>query len=102
GGALAALAASNRFGVAARHVIAIGVKIRWSDEEISRAHELARRPARGFATREEAIERYLKISGLAGLADPASDEAAAGVLGEAGAWRVAMDPRVFAAVGPSV
>src|SRR5437763_15984921 len=102
GGAVAALAASDRFRVPARHVLAIGVKIRWSDEEISRALELARRPARSFATREEAIERYLKISGLSRLADPASDEAAAGVIGEAGAWRVAVDPRVFEAVGPSV
>src|SRR5436309_1858418 len=43
GGAVAALAASGRFGVRARHVIAIGVKTRWSDEEIARAQEMARR-----------------------------------------------------------
>jgi pimeloyl-ACP methyl ester carboxylesterase len=102
GGAVAARAASDRFGVPAQHVVAIGVKIRWSEPEIARAHELARRPARSFAAREEAVERYLKISGLAGLADPASEAAAAGVLGEPGAWRVAVDPGVFAAVGPSV
>jgi pimeloyl-ACP methyl ester carboxylesterase len=102
GGAIAALAASARFGVTAQHVIAIGVKIRWSEDEIARAHEMARRPARSFATREEAIERYLKISGLAGLADPSCEAASAGVAGEAGAWRVAMDPGAFAAIGPSV
>ncbi len=102
GGAVAALAASDRFGVKAQHVIAIGVKIRWTEEEIARAQEMARRPVRSFATREEAIERYLKLSGLAGLADPVSEAASAGVGGEPGAWRVAMDPGVFAAVGPSV
>jgi pimeloyl-ACP methyl ester carboxylesterase len=102
GGAIAALAASDRFGVPAQHVVAIGVKIRWSEEEIARAQEMARRPARSFATREGAIERYLKISGLAGLADPSREAASAGVAGEAGAWHVAMDPGVFAAVGPSV
>ena len=102
GGAIAALAASDRFGVPAQHVIAIGVKIRWSEDEIARAQEMAQRPARSFSTREEAIERYLKISGLAGLADPASEAAAEGIVGGPGAWRVAMDPGAFAAVGPSV
>ena len=102
GGAVAALAASARFGVSAQQVLAIGVKIRWSADEIARAQEMAGRPARSFSTREEAIERYLKISGLSGLVDPASEAASAGVAGEPGAWRVAMDPRVYAAVGPSV
>jgi pimeloyl-ACP methyl ester carboxylesterase len=73
GGAVAALAASGRFRVSAQHVVAIGVKIRWREDEIARAQEMARRPARSFSTREEAVERYLKISGLAGLADPASE-----------------------------
>jgi pimeloyl-ACP methyl ester carboxylesterase len=102
GGALAALAASERFGIPARHVVAIGVKIHWTDQEVTRARELSRRPARSFATREEAVERYLKLSGLAGLADPQSETVAAGVIGQPGAWRAAVDPRVFAAVGPSV
>jgi pimeloyl-ACP methyl ester carboxylesterase len=102
GGAIAALVAGNGFGVSAQHVIAIGVKIRWNEDEVARAQEMARRPARSFATREEAIERYLKISGLAGFADPQSEAASAGVVGKPGAWRLAMDPRVFEAVGPSV
>jgi pimeloyl-ACP methyl ester carboxylesterase len=102
GGAVAALAASDRFGVSAQCVVAIGVKIRWSDDEIARAQEMARRPTRSFATRAEAIERYLKISGLAGLAEPGSETASAGVVGEPGAWRVAMDAGVFAAVGSPV
>ncbi len=102
GGAVAALAASARFGVSAQQVLAIGVKICWSADEIARAQEMAGRPVRSFSTREEAIERYLKISGLSGLADPASEAASAGVAGAPGAWRVAMDPRAYAAVGPSV
>ena len=102
GGAVAALAASAEFAVCAEHVFAIGVKLRWTEEEIARAHELAGRPARTFPTREEALEGYLKISGLAGLAEPTSEAAAAGVAGDEGAWRVAVDPRVFEAVGPSV
>jgi len=102
GGAVAALAASGLYGIAPRAVAAIGVKLRWSEDEIDRAREMARRPARSFQRREEAVERYLKISGLSGLADPGSDAALAGVTGEPGDWRVAMDPRAYAAVGPSV
>jgi pimeloyl-ACP methyl ester carboxylesterase len=102
GGAVAALVASGWFGPRVRDVAAFGVKIEWSPDEIARAHELAGRPAPVFATRDEASARYLRISGLAGLADPASATAAAGVTGTDGRFQVAMDPRAHGAVGPSV
>jgi pimeloyl-ACP methyl ester carboxylesterase len=63
---------------------------------------LAARPAKTFATREEAIERGLKLAGLFGLADPASDVAVSGIAADGAGWRVAMDRRVYGAVGPSV
>src|SRR4029434_5536172 len=63
---------------------------------------MAVRPAPAFATRVEATERYLRISGLAGLADPSSATAVAGVLGDDGRFQVAMEPRVYGAVGPSI
>jgi pimeloyl-ACP methyl ester carboxylesterase len=83
-------------------VLAFGVKIDWSAGELAKARELASRPTRTFATRQEAIDRYLKISGLHGLVSPESEEALLGINDEQGAYRVAMDPRVYAAVGPSV
>lgn len=102
GGAVAALVASGWFGLRVRDVAAFGVKIEWSDDEIAKARELAGRPAPMFVTRDEAIARYLRISGLAGLAPPASATAAAGVAAAAGRFRVTMDPRAFGAVGPPV
>jgi pimeloyl-ACP methyl ester carboxylesterase len=42
------------------------------------------------------------VSGLAGLAPPSSATAVAGVTGTDGAFQVAMDPRAYGAVGPSV
>jgi pimeloyl-ACP methyl ester carboxylesterase len=102
GGAVAALVASGWFGPRVRDVAAFGVKIEWSPDEIARAHELAERPAPVFATRDEASRRYLRIAGLAGLADPASATAAVGVTGTDGRFQVAMDPRAYGAVGPSV
>ena len=59
-------------------------------------------PGPAFATRAEATDRYLKISGLIGLVDPSSPEASVGVLGSEGEFRVAMDPRAYGAVGPSI
>ena len=102
GGAVAALVASGWFGQSVRDVAAFGVKIEWTLDETAKAMELVRRPAPVFATREEAIARYLRISGLAGLAPVSSATAAAGVIGTDGGFQVAMDPRVYGAVGPSV
>ena len=102
GGVVAALVGAGRFGPKVAKVAAIGVKIVWSADEETKARELALRPARIFATRAEAVDRFLKSSGLFGLVDPASDTAASGVTGSADKWQVAMDPRVYGAVGPSI
>jgi pimeloyl-ACP methyl ester carboxylesterase len=102
GGVVAALVASGWFGPRVHDVAAFGVKIEWTPEETQRALETSRRPARVFAARDEAIDRYLKFSGLSGLVDPASAVASAGVLETDGGFRVAMDPRAYGAVGPPV
>ena len=102
GGVIAALAGSGLYGPRVTSVAAFGVKIAWTADEIARAREIATRPAKHFATRAEAAERFLKLSGLFGLVDPASDIAASGVVADGPNWRAAMDPRVYGAVGPSV
>ena len=66
------------------------------------ARKLAATPARRFETRDQAVERYLKVSGLAGLVDPDSPTAAAGVVEEDGAFRLAADPRAAAVAGPPI
>ena len=48
------------------------------------------------------IERYLKVSGLFGRVDPASEMAASGVRAEAGQWRLAADPAINAVAGPAL
>jgi pimeloyl-ACP methyl ester carboxylesterase len=102
GGVVAALVGCGWFGPKVAKVAAFGVKIVWSADEEAKARELALRPARVFAARTEAIDRFLKTSGLFGLVDPASDIAASGVTGSDGQWQVAVDPRVYGAVGPSI
>lgn len=102
GGVVAALVATGWYGPRVSDVAAFGVKLVWTPEEEAKARELSLRPARPFATRAEAIDRFLKVSGLIGLVDPASDAAASGVSGSEGQWQVAMDPRAFGCVGPSI
>lgn len=102
GGVVAALVGTGWYGPQVREVAAFGVKLQWTPEEEAKARELAQRPARAFATRAEAIDRFLKVSGLIGLVDPSSETAASGVTGADGQWLVAMDPRCFGSVGPSI
>lgn len=80
------------FGVKVRKVLAFGVKTHWLPEEVRKLHELARTPARLFDTQEQAIERYLKVSGLFGLVDPSGAHARSGVKEENGKWRLVADP----------
>lgn len=114
GGVLALTMASGEYGV---HVVAacgLGIKLRWSPAELAKAAELAARPERVFATREEAVDRWLKVSGLAaarssdvrrptdGLMSADSPRVAAGVVRDENGWRVAVDPRAFGVGAPDV
>lgn len=67
GGVVGLTLASGWFGVAVPAVCGLGIKVRWSPEELAKAAELAARPAKVFGTREEAMDRALKVAGLAGL-----------------------------------
>jgi pimeloyl-ACP methyl ester carboxylesterase len=102
GGAIGMVLASGWFGIKVRKVIAFGVKVRWTGEELAKAHALARAPAKLFDERSQAIERYLKVSGLFGLVDPASPLAQAGVVEDGGKFRLAGDPLAYAAAGPDL
>lgn len=102
GGVVAALVATGWYGPHVAEVAAFGVKLVWTPEEEAKARELSLRPARAFTTRTEAVDRFLKVSGLVGLVDPNSETASSGISGSEGQWQVAMDPRAFGSVGPSI
>ena len=102
GGVVAMALATGWFGIGVRHVFAFGVKIGWTAEEVARMHRLAAAPARVFDSTAEAAGRYLRVSGLAGLVDPESPEAQAGVVEADGGFRLAADQGIYAAVGPAV
>jgi pimeloyl-ACP methyl ester carboxylesterase len=93
GGVVALALASGRFGVRPARVFGLGVKAVWTAEELAAMAARAERPAKTFATQEEAIGQHLKVSGLQGLVPPRSAMACSGVRPEGGEWRLAMDPR---------
>ncbi|GAA5162930.1 alpha/beta hydrolase [Ornithinimicrobium tianjinense] len=78
-----------------RSVVALGVKVAWTPEELDFAQALPQRPPKVFASRAEAAERFLKVSGLAGLV-PAEDAVVdAGIVDRGDGWSLAQDPRTF-------
>lgn len=102
GGVLALTLADGSYGVEVAAACGLGIKLRWSDEELARAAAVAARPERVFATRDEAVDRWLKVSGLAGLLPPDSPRVAAGVTQDPDGWRTAVDPLAFAVGAPDV
>ena len=102
GGVVGAVLGGGWYGVEVARVVALGVKIDWTDDEVSRARSLAARPPQVFATAAEAADRHLRLAGLTGLVDPSTEVAAAGVREVDGGFVAALDPRAFTAVGPPV
>ena len=79
GGVIGVNLAGDRFGVPVAGVVGFGIKVSWTATELEKAHALARRPVTWFDTRNQAADRYLRISGLAGLADPSDDAVSQGL-----------------------
>jgi pimeloyl-ACP methyl ester carboxylesterase len=102
GGVIGVALAAGLYGIRVRKVVAFAVKLEFQAAEIAKMQELGRAPVRWFDSREEAIDRYLKISGLKGLVDPDSEAARHGVRETDGKFRLAMDPRAFLAAGAPV
>lgn len=98
GGVLALELASGKYDVEVAGVLALGVKVEWTQDDLGRVATLAARPARVFDSRVDAEQAYLKVSGLLGIApaDPA------GLRETEGGWRLAMDPAAFGVGAPDM
>jgi pimeloyl-ACP methyl ester carboxylesterase len=101
-GAVVALTlASGWYGVSLGAVLGFGMKVNWTEAESEKALSLSQVPVRWFDTRHEAAERYLRLSGLAGLAAEDCAAVDAGLRQENGRWRFAADAKTFAARKPA-
>jgi pimeloyl-ACP methyl ester carboxylesterase len=101
GGVVALTLASGWFGLRVDAVAGLGIKVAWTEEELTRARALASKPNPVFPTRAEAAERHLKLAGLASLMTVESVADAAVVRTDAG-WRAAFDPAGFAIGAPDM
>ena len=102
GGALGALLASGWFGPRINRVLALSVKVNWSLEEITKAQEIAKGKTRIMANREEALERYFKMSGLLGYGGKLQRSGAAGIVENDGGFRLACDQAIFGSAAMGV
>jgi pimeloyl-ACP methyl ester carboxylesterase len=110
GGVVALELARAERGLTIVGVVGLGIKVAWTHEELARAVALAERPRQRFASRSEAVDRFLRVSGLAGLVTADDPVVEAGVRRAEGgdgdhggeAWELAMDPRGFGVGAPDL
>ena len=101
GGVVALALAGGAFGVRVSAVCGLGIKVTWTDEELTRAQALSARPQPVYGTRGEAAERYLKLAGLTRLVVP-NAVGDAGLLRVPDGWTVAFDSAAFAIGAPDM
>ena len=102
GGAVALTLGSGWFGCRPSAVGGLGVKVRWTGEELAKAAEIAARPAKTFASKAEAADRALKVAGLAGLVPADGPLVDSAVVASESGWRLALDSRAFAVGAPDM
>ncbi|MDH4143970.1 MAG: alpha/beta hydrolase [Acidimicrobiia bacterium] len=95
GGVVALELARRHPGLRVGAVLGIGMKTRWSDQEIATLHRVADKGAATFPAEDDARARFVRVSGLDGLVDPGSEIAAAGVRRTASGWELATDPQAY-------
>ncbi|MEM7095836.1 MAG: alpha/beta hydrolase [Actinomycetota bacterium] len=96
GGGVGVCLASNVFRPVVQGVVALGVKVSWSDADVEGMAGVAAKGVRWCETRDEAVQRFLRNSGLAGIVDPDHPAVEDAVAEGEGGWRVAQDPMTFA------
>ncbi|MGW4830971.1 alpha/beta fold hydrolase [Amycolatopsis japonica] len=98
GGVVGLALASGWFGLRIDGLLAVGVKVDWSEADLAKAADMAAKPPRVFPAREDAERAFLKIAGLTGLTEADPD----GIVETEGGWRLALDPRAFAVGAPDM
>ena len=85
-----------------RAVVALGVKVAWTAEELAKAQELAAKPPAAFACREAAAKRFLLVSGLTGLVGTDHPAVERGITSDGGEWRLTADPATIGLGAPDM
>lgn len=96
GGAVGLCLASGFFRPRVTAVLGVGIKVNWTDEDVAGVAKVAAKGIRWVDGEAEAVERFLRQAGLAGLVGPDHSAVTDAVVEEGGRWRVAQDPATFA------
>lgn len=102
GGAVGLALATGDYDLQVTGVVGVGIKVRWTEQELAGALVFAQRGAQVCASRDEAGERAIKAAGLAGLAtldDPVVDTLVHQVRD---AWRLGVDLRALTVGAPDM
>jgi pimeloyl-ACP methyl ester carboxylesterase len=102
GGLVALALATQWFGIRVKRVAAFSVKIKWTPDEIAKFCQLSDAPIRWFESEKDAVDRYLKVSGLSGLVPADAPEARSGVSKQDGRYRLATDPKAHRILGHGI
>lgn len=100
GGAVALELSSGSYGFTPKRAFGVGIKVAWNDDELAGMRKMASMSVKFFPAKEEAVARYLKVSGLHGLIAPESEDANAGITQTAEGWRLAYDPATASVGAP--
>ena len=101
-GALVAMVlATGIFDFSITAVLGIGPKHDWPAEEREKLNTFAKKPIRWFKTREQAVERYLLVSGLKGLLDVDDESLSSAIFQGSEGFRLAADPKTVLVGGPA-
>lgn len=92
GGVVAVLLGTGWFGVPVSRVVAIGVKVHWTEEELEVARLRAAKPVTCFPDEDSALDRLVKVAGLPPGTPAGSELVRRGLATGPGGFRLSMDP----------
>jgi pimeloyl-ACP methyl ester carboxylesterase len=98
GGVLGLTLASGWFGVPVPAVCGLGMKVRWTSDDLGKAAAIAARPAMTFETQADAMDRALRVAGLHGL----MPELPSAVIASSAGWCLALDNAAFGVGAPDI
>jgi pimeloyl-ACP methyl ester carboxylesterase len=101
GGMIALVLSNGSYVANVKGVFVFGLKTAWTEAELGKLTEFAQKPARRFASAEEARGRFLRTAGLEGLVEPDAPVVEAGIAPDGNGYRLAADPRTAMVAGTS-
>jgi pimeloyl-ACP methyl ester carboxylesterase len=99
GGAVCMALASGWFDVKVAEVVALGVKVDWSVDEIARAHSMRARQRKSFPNRAGAEQAFWRSSGISPDSTDADALLERGIVESDGTFRLTADPRAASMPG---